>query len=256
VEVEAFERECAQLGRRNRGMLLNTRVVLSQLSSGEHSSLHRQLYIVVHRVQSPASRSLRPATVCADLQRRVGEQLMPVCQLLCSRLVPGCSELQEEHHSYVIRYRSQVEGRAPTDGPASDIGYDEQLKCHTDDSDFTLNICLGRDFSRGRLYFCTNVESSRPRTPELEQEEEAGGVHWHTHDLGVGVAHPGAAWHGAEHIGVGERWNLVLWCLRKEQTTASSTGWRDGFYRRLEASLQEKGAAAPTTTGVVEGSMM
>lgn len=161
--------------------------------------------------------------------------------------MPGCSALQDEIHSYVIRYKSDELGHSSAVGLETASSEDRQLKCHMDDSDFTLNICLGRGtFSGSRLYFCTDANPTRPRTPDVEQEDAAGGVHWQMHQPGVGVAHPGIVWHGAECIGTGERWNLVLWCWKKDKEAGKETRWRDGFYERLEASLRDKSAAAAT----------
>ena len=48
----------------------------------------------------------------------------------------------DDHHSFCVSYR-----------PDEDRGLD----MHTDNSDVTLNVCLGRDFTAAGLTFCGEV---------------------------------------------------------------------------------------------------
>jgi hypothetical protein len=44
----------------------------------------------------------------------------------------------QSHHSFLIKYK---------------IGEDISLKTHVDQSDITLNLCLGKEFTGGEVYF-------------------------------------------------------------------------------------------------------
>jgi len=71
------------------------------------------------------------------------------------------------------------------------------LAPHADDSDVTLNVCLGRTFEGGDLVFSDG--SQKP-------------LH---HAVGQAVLHRGTAEHRATRLRAGHRTNLILWCRRK-----------------------------------------
>ncbi|KAK7390903.1 hypothetical protein VNO78_19093 [Psophocarpus tetragonolobus] len=62
----------------------------------------------------------------------------------------------------------------------------ERRSLHVDDAEVTLNICLGKEFSGGELFF-----------------------------RGHAILHPGHNRHGAKPTTSGNRMNLVLWCRRR-----------------------------------------
>lgn len=71
------------------------------------------------------------------------------------------------------------------------------LDQHYDSSDATLNICLGRDWSGGRLVF---LDDDGRIEAKLNQR------------VGRAVLHPGSYMHKAQNVTRGERCNLILWC--------------------------------------------
>ena len=73
---------------------------------------------------------------------------------------------------------------------------------HTDDSDVTLNICLGRDFEGAGLSVCGDMGDSAHRHFTYR----------HTHRVGHCLMHLGRRRHGADDITAGERINLIIWC--------------------------------------------
>lgn len=91
------------------------------------------------------------------------------------------------NHAFTVRYRQ---------------GEDRHLDMHTDDSDITCNICLGRVFSGGDLAFCglQNDVTNHRRLRYI-----------HRHAVGHAVIHSGRHRHGALPIISGERTNLVMW---------------------------------------------
>lgn len=93
----------------------------------------------------------------------------------------------DETYGFVVRYR---------------IGEDVDLAEHADTSNVTLNVCLGRDFTGGDLYFkgCRFTDSAEDTEERLV-----------SHQKGVAVLHLGGHFHGVRPITEGERSNLVLW---------------------------------------------
>jgi len=93
----------------------------------------------------------------------------------------------DETYGFIVRYR---------------IGEDVDLAEHADTSNITLNVCLGRDFADGDLYF----KGVRFTDSEHEQQEYIVG-----HRKGIAVLHLGGHFHGVRPISKGERSNLVVW---------------------------------------------
>ena len=81
--------------------------------------------------------------------------------------------------------------------PGADLGLD----MHTDDSDVTFNICLGREFTGAALEFCGKFGTTSHRQHKYT----------HHHVIGSAVVHSGRQRHGAQSILTGKRANLVIW---------------------------------------------
>ena len=114
-----------------------------------------------------------------DLQRRF---ILPLSQLLFSREGGEFSS----HHSFVVQYKQ---------------GQDLGLDMHHDDSDVTLNVCLGKEFTGATLSFCGG----------FGQREHRKHTHTYAHALGRAIIHLGSHRHGADDIASGERYNLIVW---------------------------------------------
>lgn len=104
---------------------------------------------------------------------------------------------------------------------------DRELNFHYDDAEVTLNVCLGRQFEGGTLYFRTLFPcfcflisllastlsmlcvcaGGLLRAPDTHEEMVEV-----SHTLGRGLLHLGEHRHGAKAIRAGERFNLILWC--------------------------------------------
>jgi hypothetical protein len=102
----------------------------------------------------------------------------------------------DEHHGFVVEYK---------------MGKDESLDFHSDDNDVTFNICLGREFTGGTIYFngllCRRCQqSSYPSFLSTHEYVEI------THKVGRALLHRGQHRHGANGITRGERYNLIMWC--------------------------------------------
>jgi hypothetical protein len=80
-------------------------------------------------------------------------------------------------------------------------GHDLGLDMHTDDSDVTLNVCLGREFTGAGLTFCGSMGQPDHRRFSTQ----------YSHKRGYAVIHLGTKRHGADDITSGERNNLIIW---------------------------------------------
>eukprot|EP00928_Gymnodinium_smaydae_P018608 TRINITY_DN17090_c0_g1_i1.p1 TRINITY_DN17090_c0_g1~~TRINITY_DN17090_c0_g1_i1.p1 ORF type:complete len:191 (+),score=10.74 TRINITY_DN17090_c0_g1_i1:50-574(+) len=132
---------------------------------------------------------------------------MPFARALWPEWVaPGdCDEV----YGFVVRYK---------------IGEDVMLAEHADTSNFTFNLCLGREFDGGDLYFkgCRFTDSADDKQ-----------CHHVRHRRGTAVLHLGGQFHGVEPITCGERCNLVLWGtgsggvvrIRPDEKTSRSLFW-------------------------------
>ncbi|CAJ1426150.1 unnamed protein product [Effrenium voratum] len=116
------------------------------------------------------------------LDQLVHTFLQPVAQ----HLFRGVGSHVDRHHTFVVRYK---------------VGEDLGLDMHTDDSDVTFNVCLGKDFKGAGLQFCGNQGAPDHRHASL----------CYQHQLGRCVVHRGHRRHGADDITEGERLNLILW---------------------------------------------
>ena len=85
----------------------------------------------------------------------------------------------DRHHSFIVAY--QVD---------QDLGLD----MHTDDSDVTFNVCLGKDFEGAGLQFCGIMGQANHRHHSLVYQ----------HVKGHCVVHLGRTRHGADDITRGE----------------------------------------------------
>lgn len=112
---------------------------------------------------------------------------------LSSLLYPDCGgKWLDSHKAFVVKYA---------------LHEDRELSYHYDNSEVTLNVSLGKDFTEGNLYFgdMRQVPLSETECAEVE------------HRVTEGVLHRGQQMHGALPISSGCRWNLVLWMRASRQ---------------------------------------
>lgn len=107
-------------------------------------------------------------------------------QPLSHVLFPGIGSQFDHHHSFVVRYK---------------MGEDLGLDMHTDDSEVTFNICLGREFEGAGLQICGNQAGATHRKASIS----------YRHIRGRCLLHLGHRRHGADDITAGERLNLIIW---------------------------------------------
>ncbi|KAF3431947.1 hypothetical protein FNV43_RR26683 [Rhamnella rubrinervis] len=134
----------------------------------------------------------------------------------------------DSHHGFVVEY-----------GTDRDV----ELGFHVDDSEVTLNVCLGKQFSGGELFF-RGVRCDKHVNTETQSEEMLD----YSHVPGRAVLHRGRHRHGARATTSGRRVNLLMWCrsavfreLRKYQKDCSS--WC-GECQREKKERQRQAVAA------------
>jgi len=132
-----------------------------------------------------------------------------VLQPLSRMLFPEAGSQFDGHHSFMVQYK-----------PGEDLGLD----MHTDDSDVTFNVCLGKDFTSAGLSFCGQVGHADHRKL----------AHIYKHVVGHCVMHLGRKRHGADDIATGERRNLIIW--NHSQAFRSSNSYRDHSRYQKESS--------------------
>lgn len=93
-----------------------------------------------------------------------------------------------EQYGFTVRYKR---------------GEDTALAGHSDTANVTLNVCLGRSFTGGNLYF-KGVRFTSSAADETRREV--------VHRPGWAILHLGGHIHAAEPIDSGERINLIMWC--------------------------------------------
>ncbi|ESQ34491.1 hypothetical protein EUTSA_v10007812mg [Eutrema salsugineum] len=158
------------------------------------------------------------------LQKLVDDFISPIAKVLFPEV---CGTSLDSHHGFIVEYGKDRD---------VDLGF------HVDDAEVTLNVCLGKQFSGGELYFrgvrCDNHVNSE----SIEEE-----VYDYSHVPGHAVLHRGRHRHGARATTAGHRVNLILWCrsstfrdMKNFQTEFS--GWCPGCKRdrqnRQQASIK------------------
>lgn len=126
----------------------------------------------------------------------------------------GCS--LDSYKAFTVKYK---------------ISEDLNLGYHFDNAEVTLNVCLGKKFTGGNLYF-----GNMKQVP-LKESECTEMIH----KVGYGCLHLGQHMHGALPIHSGERHNMVLWMrssqirnnccpmCNKKPDLVEVTGIGDGF---------------------------
>lgn len=103
---------------------------------------------------------------------------------------------------------------------------------HVDQADLTVNICLGRKFEGGRLFFYglreNLTEDEKLHVPPLYPSEKKPPVFWYDHRVGEGVFHLGEQYR-TEEIRSVERINLIIWCRSTKVEFDSKVHWQSAF---------------------------
>ncbi|KFK44383.1 hypothetical protein AALP_AA1G250200 [Arabis alpina] len=123
------------------------------------------------------------------LQKLVDDFISPISQVLFPEV---CGTSLDSHHGFIVEYGKDRD---------VDLGF------HVDDSEVTLNVCLGKQFAGGELYF-RGVRCDNHVNSESSEKE----VFDYPHVPGRAILHRGRHRHGARATTSGHRVNLILWC--------------------------------------------
>ncbi|CAI8619975.1 unnamed protein product [Vicia faba] len=126
----------------------------------------------------------------------------------------------DSHHGFIVEF-----------GTHRDV----DMEFHVDDSEVTLNVCLGRQFSGGELYF-RGMRCDKHLNTMGHSEE----IFDHSHVPGCAVLHHGRHRHGARATVAGHRVNLLLWC--KSSVFREMQKFKRGFSSWCVECNQEKKA--------------
>ncbi|CAH8383002.1 unnamed protein product [Eruca vesicaria subsp. sativa] len=121
------------------------------------------------------------------LQKLLEDFISPISQFLFPEV---CGTGLDSHHGYAIEYGKYRD---------TDVGF------HVDDSEVTLNVCLGNQFTGAELYF-RGVRCDNHVTSEIKENYDYSQV------SGQAVLHHGRHRHGARAITSGRLVNLIMWC--------------------------------------------
>lgn len=129
---------------------------------------------------------------------------------LAARLLPDFAGAGlDAHHSYLVDYSDET---------------DPDLSFHADDSEVTVNLCLGDEF-RGAELVMMGLRCRAHLQTGLRAEEELRIVH----EVGHAVIHAGLHRHRVDPIRSGRRRNLILWCrssaLRRDLRSSACPAW-------------------------------
>ena len=138
-----------------------------------------------------------------QLQREV---LLPIARSLWPREASSF----HTHHSFMVQYKKSE---------------DPGLDMHTDDSDVTFNVCLGKRFSGAGLTFCGGMGQPDHRQFSFN----------YRHKKGRAVVHLGTKRHGADDIQSGERRNLIIWNHNRDWRLSDEYAKRSQRYQRESA---------------------
>ena len=177
------------------------------------ASACRRLFAEVEAFQKTGLPARRPNSmnnyglILNDIGLRCSlDAVQAAVQPLARCLWPVEGASLDTHHSFCVSYK-----------PSEDRGLD----MHTDDSDVTLNVCLGSaHFDASGLTFCGDIGSGTHRLVSFQYK----------HQLGRAVMHLGRRRHGADDIRAGHRLNLIMWNYNQEYR--ASEAFRKRVYER------------------------
>ncbi|MCO4770293.1 MAG: hypothetical protein KDA24_09710 [Deltaproteobacteria bacterium] len=135
-----------------------------------------------------------------------------IAELLARVFVPLTSGLFPEvdatgldhHHGFVVHYGE---------------GWERDLSLHVDDSEVTVNICLGREFEGGDL-----LMSGRRCAAHVEDRDRPGERYPVAQEPGFAIIHAGMHRHEALPLTRGERLNLIVWCKSRAYRAQQGSG--------------------------------
>ncbi|MED6156010.1 2-oxoglutarate and iron-dependent oxygenase domain-containing protein cp2 [Stylosanthes scabra] len=164
-------------------------LLLSEVESFERWALKTKFQIIRPNTLNKYGAVLDDFGLQAMLAKLMENFISPLSKVFFAEL--GGSTL-DSHHGFIVEY-----------GKDRDI----DLGFHVDDAEVTLNVCLGKQFCGGELFFRGMRCDKHVHTESIPEE-----IFDYSHVTGQAVLHHGRHRHGARATTSGHRVNLVLWC--------------------------------------------
>ncbi|KAM7279418.1 hypothetical protein ACFE04_006552 [Oxalis oulophora] len=149
------------------------------------------------------------------LNKLVDQYISPIAKVFYPEV--GGTSL-DSHHGFIVEYG---------EGKDTDLGF------HVDDAEVTLNVCLGKQFSGGDLYFRGTRCDKHVNTSKLQEE-----IFDYAHVPGQAVLHRGRLRHGVRATTSGRRINLLVWC--KSSFFREMIRYHNDFSLWCEQCLRDK----------------
>ncbi|XP_076925758.1 2-oxoglutarate and iron-dependent oxygenase domain-containing protein ICU11-like [Bidens hawaiensis] len=161
-----------------------------------HEVDHIEKWIHVSRTKIMMPNTFNNFGLCLDdfgMKDMLDMLLSRFVKHICAVLFPDVGGTLDSHHGYIVQY-----GMGKKD-VIEDI--------HVDDSEVTLNICLGNEFTGGQLFFESPMCDKHVYTNiDPEKITEVNNL------AGCSTLYRGCHRHGARATTSGRRVNLVMWC--------------------------------------------
>uniref|UniRef100_A0A7N0UTA6 Fe2OG dioxygenase domain-containing protein n=1 Tax=Kalanchoe fedtschenkoi TaxID=63787 RepID=A0A7N0UTA6_KALFE len=149
---------------------------------------------------------------------RLMDYIRPVSKLFYSDI--GGDSL-DSNHGFIAEYGPDID---------THVGF------HVDDSEVTLNICLGDEFTGGNLYF-RGIRCDQHVNSNTQSEVNISVLQV----PGSAVLHRGRHRHGAQEVVSGYRSNFILWCRSstfREMKNYKKEFW--GWCGQCQAEKEER----------------
>jgi len=159
-------------------------------------------------------------------------------------LSPDVVTMRWKHHAHPTTYPTDYATSRDSATPTSI----RELAPHKDDSDMTINLCIGGDFSGGQVHFHGHSHTTHPSTTPSPS------YYHYQHRVNYGVAHAGEMLHSST-ASVGSRWNLLLFMKKKhvvEPLAAARAPTTSAAELTVTATPVAAAATAPAAMAAVE----
>jgi len=154
---------------------------------------------LLNRVVQPLARLLFPQVAGGATDAAVGKYGVKVHAEAKSAL--------DFHYAYVVGYGDEeTVAKTLADDASRSLLARTKLVPHTDDSEVTLNVCLGRDFSGGELVLRGLRNTEAEGTAETKLKPAPGRA----------ILHLGQHLHEVEPVTAGQRFSLILWARNSQ----------------------------------------
>ncbi len=135
--------------------------------------------------ETPNSMNKYGTVIGGGFRKFLSHLVVHKCSPIAENFFPEIKILKNSPYAFVVDYAMSTQ---------------RSLDTHVDESDVTLNVCLGHKFTGGEL-----VVFGKNKSLEIKQK------------VGQAIVHRGTLLHRAKPLKSGTRSNLILWCSAKKR---------------------------------------